>query len=84
MNTQHAPTTEPSPAGQRSSPTPAEGRWGRIITLAGLVVLGVAPWAQAQQPLPNLPAYCPPLTAFAHPTLFDVFNGTVPFRFPYG
>ena len=64
MKRQHE---QPRPAPQ------AEGRsWGRIITLAGLIVLGVAPWAQAQQPLPNLPAYCPPLTAFAHPTLFDV------------
>lgn len=57
--------------------------WGRILTLAGLVVLGVAPWAQAQLPPPNDPALCPPLTAFAGPTLFDTFWGTSPIRFPY-
>lgn len=57
--------------------------WGRIVTLAGLVVLGVTPWAQAQLPPPNEPALCPPLTAFANPTAFDFFWGTMPIRFPY-
>jgi hypothetical protein len=84
MTKQHQPTTESRPAGLPSSENSVQGRWGRIITLAGLVVLGVAPWAPSQQPLPNLPAYCPPLTAFAHPTLFDLFSGTAPIRFPYG
>lgn len=69
---------------QEPAEPPAGGRWSRIITLAGLVVLGLTPWAQAQQPLPDYPAICPPLTAFATPTLFDVFFGTQPFRFPYG
>ena len=63
--------------------SPASTRWSRILTMAGLVVLGVAPWAQAQLPQPNLPAFCPPLTAFANPTMFDVFWGTTPIRFPY-
>ena len=57
--------------------------WRNIITMAGLIVLGVTPWASAQLPTPDLPAYCPPLTAFAHPTMFDVFWGTTPIRFPY-
>ena len=57
--------------------------WSRVFTLAGLIVLGVTPWAQAQLPPPNFPAYCPPLTAFANPTLFDMFWGTTPIRFPY-
>jgi len=69
---------------QNRAETPSGGRWSRIVTLAGLVVLGLTPWAQAQQPLPDYPAICPPLTAFATPTLFDVFFGTQPFRFPYG
>ena len=69
---------------QNRDALPAAGRWSRIVTLAGLVVLGLTPWAQAQQPLPDYPAICPPLTAFATPTLFDVFFGTHPFRFPYG
>jgi len=51
--------------------------------MAGLLVLGITPWAQAQQPQPDFPAYCPPLTAFATPTLFDVMFGTTPIRFPY-
>ena len=53
------------------------------MTFAGLVVLGITPWAQAQLPPPNLPAVCPPLTAFASPSLFDFFWGTTPTRFPY-
>ena len=57
--------------------------WGRVGTLAGLAVLGITPWAQAQQALPDLPAVCPPLTAFASPTLFDVWFGTAPIRFPF-
>ena len=57
--------------------------WAQIITMAGLVVLGITPWAQAQLPTPNLPALCPPLTAFATPTLFDYVWGTTPIRFPY-
>jgi len=57
--------------------------WHRIVTLAGLTVLGLTPWASAQQATPDLPAVCPPLTAFASPTLFDVFFGTTPIRFPY-
>lgn len=58
-------------------------RWRRIVTLAGLVVLGVTPWAHAQLPPPDLAAVCPPLTAFATPSLFDFFWGTTPIRFPY-
>lgn len=57
--------------------------WSRICTTAGLMVLGVTPWAQAQIQQPDLPTICPPLTAFATPTLFDVFFGTTPIRFPY-
>ncbi len=55
----------------------------RILTLAGLVVLGVTPWATAQLPEPTLPAACYPLTAFARPTLFNVLFGLPVFRFPY-
>lgn len=57
--------------------------WSRVLTMAGLAVLGITPWANAALPQPNLPAICPPLTAFAHPTLFDVFWGTTPIKFPY-
>ncbi len=57
--------------------------WSRITTFAGLIILGITPWAQAQLPPPNLPAVCPPLTAFASPSLFDFFWGTTPIRFPY-
>ncbi len=57
--------------------------WRNIVTMAGLIVLGITPWAQAQQSPPDMPAYCPPLTAFATPTLFDVFWGTTTIRFPY-
>jgi hypothetical protein len=60
-------------------------QWRGRITLAALAVLGLTPWAQAAiQPLPDLPAFCPPLSAFATPTLFDVWFGTTPLRFPYG
>ncbi|HVP13817.1 MAG TPA: hypothetical protein VMV94_21770 [Phycisphaerae bacterium] len=57
--------------------------WRRIVTLAGLLVLGITPWASAQLPPPNMPAYCPPLTSIANPSLFDVFWGTTPIRYPY-
>lgn len=57
--------------------------WQRVSTLGALAVLGLTPWAQAQQPLPDFPAVCPPLTAFATPTLFDVWFGTAPIRFPF-
>lgn len=59
--------------------------WSRIVTLAGLAVLGITPWASAQlAPLDPPPAViCPPLTAIATPTLFDVFFGTTPIRFPF-
>jgi hypothetical protein len=57
--------------------------WRNTIFMAALVVLGIAPWAKAQLPTPDLPALCPPLTAFAHPTLFDIFWGTTPIRWPY-
>lgn len=58
-------------------------RWIRVITYAGMIVLGITPWARAQLDPPNNPAFCPPLTAFASPTLFDVFWGTTPIRFPF-
>jgi hypothetical protein len=66
-------------------PIPNRPRWSwrYILTLAGLVMLGITPWASAQAPQPNMPAYCPPLTAIANPSLFDVFWGTTPIRFPY-
>ena len=65
------------------APAPRRFSWRNVVTVAGLIVLGITPWAQAQQPPPDMPAYCPPLTAFATPTLFDVFWGTTPIRFPY-
>jgi len=79
---------EPMPVETRVSETPADegvSRWSRIATLAGLAVLGITPWAQAQlPPLDPPPAViCPPLTAIATPTLFDVFFGTTPIRFPF-
>lgn len=55
----------------------------RIMTLAGLIVLGVTPWASAQLPQPSLPAVCYPLTAFARPTLWNVLFGQPVFRWPY-
>jgi hypothetical protein len=77
MPTQDAHANEQAPT-QR-----AQWSWSRIVTLAGLAVLGLTPWAAAQQPPPNMPAFCPPLTAFATPTMFDVLFGTTPIRFPY-
>lgn len=81
----HPPDATPRPDAASAPPeSPQPGwSWGRIITFAGLVVLGVTPWAQAQLPPPNDPALCPPLTAFAGPTFFDYFWGTTPIRFPY-
>lgn len=61
----------------------APGFWWRITTMAGLFVLGITPWAHAQLDPPNQPAFCPPLTSLATPTLFDVFWGTTPIRFPF-
>jgi hypothetical protein len=66
-----------------SEPKQHRWSWRYILTMAGLVVLGITPWASAQNPPPNMPAYCPPLTAIANPTMFDVFWGTTPIRFPY-
>lgn len=61
-----------------------DGRfWSRVLTMAGLAVLGLTPWANAALPQPDLPAICPPLTAFAHPTFFDFLWGTTPIKFPY-
>lgn len=57
--------------------------WSRVLTMAGLTVLGITPWANAALPQPDLPAICPPLTAFAHPTFFDFLWGTTPIKFPY-
>ena len=57
--------------------------WRNIVTLAGLIVLGITPWAQAQLPPPDQPALCPPLASIATPTLFDVVWGTTPIRFPF-
>lgn len=51
--------------------------------MAGLFVLGITPWASAQLPAPDYPAYCPPLTFIQTPSLFDLFWGTTPIRFPY-
>ncbi len=55
----------------------------RIVTVAGLVVLGLTPWVMAQLEQPSRPAVCYPLTAFARPTLFNVFWGLPVFRFPF-
>ncbi len=90
MNTSNNPTPSNEP-GTLSDTTVNAGEphvdtgrfWSRALTLAGLVVLGITPWANAALPQPDLPAVCPPLTAFAHPTLFDVFWGTTPIKFPY-
>ena len=65
---------------QDDAPT---GYWSRIITLAGLMVLGITPWAHAQLAPPNEPAFCPPLTSLATPTLFNVLTDTTPIRFPF-
>lgn len=51
--------------------------------MAGLFVLGITPWAYAQLDAPNQPAFCPPLTSIATPTLFNALWGTTPIRFPY-
>lgn len=59
------------------------GFWSRAVMFAGMIVLGVTPWAQAQLSAPNQPAFCPPLTSIANPTLFNLFWGTTPIRFPY-
>jgi hypothetical protein len=75
MEREHQPGRRPS----RS----AAAKWRNIVTLAGLIVLGITPWAQAQLPPPAQPAFCPPLTSLATPTLFDVLFGTLPIRFPY-
>ncbi len=63
---------------------PPRRSWRNIVTLASLVVLGITPWAQAQLPPlnPPPPVLCPPLTAIATPTIFNVLFGTLPFRFP--
>jgi hypothetical protein len=58
-------------------------QWRNTLLMAVLVVLGVTPWAKAQLPLPDLPAICPPITAFAVPSLFDLYWGTTPIKFPY-
>jgi len=70
---------------QNPTPTPPRRRicWSRIVTAAGLIVLGITPWAQAQLAAPNQPAYCPPLTSIATPSMFDLFWGTTPIRFPF-
>ncbi len=68
-----------------SDEPPPRRRWREIVTLAALVLLGITPWAQAQlqPPQPPPPVVCPPLTAIATPTFFDVLFGTMPFRFPF-
>jgi hypothetical protein len=74
-----------APEPDMNQPPPSGSRWDRILTLAGLAVLGISPWAQAQlDPIEPPPAViCPPLTAIANPTIFDVFFGTTPIRFPF-
>ncbi|HWL94775.1 MAG TPA: hypothetical protein VNT79_14740 [Phycisphaerae bacterium] len=79
-----------SPESARSSdpnfialPSVRPSFWRRTLTFAGLLVLGVTPWAQAQLSEPNEPAYCSPLTSIANPTLFDMFWGTTPIRWPF-
>lgn len=59
------------------------GFWTRAVMFAGMIVLGLTPWAHAQLSAPNQPAFCPPLTSIANPTLFNLFWGTTPIRFPY-
>ena len=68
---------------QRRPMRSAIAYWRNIVTLAGLIVLGITPWAQAQLPPPDQPAFCPPLTSLATPTFFDVLFGTTPIRFPF-
>ncbi len=72
MNTSFEPDQTPRPA-----------FWRRAIAGAVLFVLGITPWAHAQLPLPDEPALCPPLTSIATPTLFNLFSGTTPIRFPF-
>lgn len=57
--------------------------WTRVFIFAGLLILGITPWAQAQLATPNEPALCPPLTSIATPTLFDALFNTTPIRWPY-
>jgi hypothetical protein len=92
MNDQHSNvaenTTNPvqtGDAGENDGPVEsnAPGFWSRTLMMAGLIVLGITPWAHAQLAPPNEPAFCPPLTSLATPTLFNVFTGTTPFRFPF-
>jgi hypothetical protein len=82
MNDQILPLPD-EPDSTDSAPFKTRRPWRHILTLAGLAVLGITPWASAQAPQPNMPAYCPPLTAIANPSLFDLFWGTTPIRFPY-
>lgn len=91
MNENHPATNNPNPVqAVEATPTPESAsmdvpHWKRIAAMAGLAVLGITPWAQAQlAPLDPPPAViCPPLTAIATPTLFDVYFGTTPIRFPF-
>jgi hypothetical protein len=55
----------------------------RVLTFAGLIVLGITPWASAQLAQPTRPAACYPLTAFARPTILNVLWGLPVFRFPF-
>ncbi len=73
---------EPSATSDESAPIRLSF-WTRAITFAGLIVLGVTPFAHAQLAPPNLPALCPPLTSIATPSFFNLFWGTSPIRFPY-
>ena len=66
-----------------SAPPKPRWSWRYILTVAGLVVLGITPWASAQNAQPDFPAFCPPFTDIANPTMFDVFWGTTPIRWPY-
>lgn len=69
-------------AGPETEPGPLS-LWRKIVTLAALLILGITPFAHAQLDPPNYPSVCPPLTSLANPTLFDLFWGTTPIRFPY-
>ena len=73
----------PTTQSDQNSSGASRRSWRGIVTMAGLIVLGLTPWAKGQLATPDLPAYCPPLTAFANPTFFDLFWGTTPIRFPY-
>ncbi len=83
METQATEPNESSDHLNPAAPPRLRDRWRRILTLAGLIVLGLTPWAHAQLPPPNQPAFCPPLTSIATQSLFDVLWGTTPIRFPY-